>query len=161
MKYFIILLLLFTGPAYGKSMYAQIGKVSSKDERCMALNIYFEARNQSIAGQLAVAFVTMNRVISDKYPTTICAVVYQNKYTGQKYGCQFSWTCDARSDRPRNKFAWQQIEILTKTILYIRYYVWDVTLGATHYHTRTIKPVWAKKEYRTVAIGEHIFYRLK
>ena len=45
--------------------------------RCLALNIYHEARSDGDLGQQAVGFVTMNRVENDKYPETICDVVYQ------------------------------------------------------------------------------------
>ena len=44
---------------------------------CMALNIYHEARNQSIVGQVAVAEVVMNRVEDSRFPDTICEVVKQ------------------------------------------------------------------------------------
>ena len=48
---------------------------------CLALNIYWEARNQSFIAQVAVAEVTMNRVYDDRNPNTVCEVVKQ----GQKY----------------------------------------------------------------------------
>ena len=44
---------------------------------CMALNIYHEARNQSMVGQVAVAEVVMNRVEDSRFPDTICEVVKQ------------------------------------------------------------------------------------
>jgi len=44
---------------------------------CLAKNIYFEARNQSTAGQIAVSHVVLNRVKSNRYPNTICGVVEQ------------------------------------------------------------------------------------
>ena len=39
---------------------------------CLALNIYHEARDQPIEGQVAVAQVVMERVKSNKYPNSIC-----------------------------------------------------------------------------------------
>jgi len=51
---------------------------------CLALNVYFEARNQDTDGQILVAEVTMNRVADDRFPDEVCAVVWQNK--------AFSWT---------------------------------------------------------------------
>ena len=42
---------------------------------CLALNIYHEARGESIEGQIAVSQVVMERVKSPKYPNTICEVV--------------------------------------------------------------------------------------
>ena len=38
---------------------------------CLALNIYWEARNQSFIAQVAVAEVTMNRVYDERYPNTV------------------------------------------------------------------------------------------
>ena len=44
---------------------------------CLAMNIYHEARSEPIAGRVAVAEVTLNRVESKYYPNDICGVVYQ------------------------------------------------------------------------------------
>ena len=44
---------------------------------CLALNAYWEARNQSYEGMIAVNQVVMNRVESDLYPNRICKVVFQ------------------------------------------------------------------------------------
>ena len=45
--------------------------------KCLADNMYFEARNQGTAGIIAVSNVVLNRVVSDQFPDTICAVVRQ------------------------------------------------------------------------------------
>ena len=47
---------------------------------CLAKNIYFEARGESLTGKIAVANVTMNRVEHHKYPSTVCGVVTQVKW---------------------------------------------------------------------------------
>ena len=44
---------------------------------CLTKNIYFEAKNQSTAGQLAVALVVMNRVKDKRFPNTVCGVIYE------------------------------------------------------------------------------------
>ena len=44
---------------------------------CLASNVYHEAKNQSIDGQIAVAEVVMNRVADTRYPNTVCEVVKQ------------------------------------------------------------------------------------
>ena len=72
---------------------------------CMALNIYHEARNQSIVGQVAVAEVVMNRVEDSRFPDTICevvkqAVTYKNTDKPVLHKCQFSWYCDGQKDEP-------------------------------------------------------------
>ncbi len=51
---------------------------------CLAMNIYHEARGESVEGQRAVGLVTLHRVLARSYPDDICSVVYQPK--------QFSWT---------------------------------------------------------------------
>ena len=67
---------------------------------CLALNIYHEARGESLEGRLAVAAVTMNRVRDKRFPDRVCEGVWQPR--------QFSWTHDGRSDRPREAKAWKR-----------------------------------------------------
>ena len=45
--------------------------------KCLADNMYFEARNQGTAGIIAVSNVVLNRVKSKLYPNNICEVVSQ------------------------------------------------------------------------------------
>jgi len=114
---------------------------------CLALNIYFEARNQPLVGQMMVAEVTLNRVISKKYPNTICGVVWQDK--------QFSWTHDGKSDKPRNKEAYNlALKVAEETLLYPTF-----EGGATHYHTVDSKPYWSRHLTKLGIIGDHIFYK--
>jgi spore germination cell wall hydrolase CwlJ-like protein len=35
----------------------------------------------------------------------------------------------------------------------------SLTDGATHFHTRAVRPGWAMRFPRTAAIGAHLFYR--
>ena len=62
---------------------------------CLALNIYHEARDQTTAGQLAVAEVTLNRVEHGSFPNSVCDVGKQGEkdnYGNMERGrCQFSW----------------------------------------------------------------------
>src|ERR1043166_782443 len=46
---------------------------------CLARNVYFEARGEPIAGQYAVAEVTMNRRASRRFANTVCEAVYAKK----------------------------------------------------------------------------------
>ena len=48
--------------------------------KCLADNMYFEARNQGTAGIIAVSNVVLNRVKSKDYPNTICEVVRQGPH---------------------------------------------------------------------------------
>ena len=59
-------------------------EVDKEQHKCLALNIYHEARSESMEGQIAVAQVTLNRVAHSEWPSTICEVVSEPK--------QFSWT---------------------------------------------------------------------
>ena len=78
----------------------------SKDLECLALNIYREGGYEPIEGRIAIAQVTMNRVVSSNFPNDVCGVVYQKNRVVTKTVCQFSWYCDAshrnrRSAAPR------------------------------------------------------------
>lgn len=135
---------------------------------CLALNVYHEARNQSFAGQLAVANVVINRVNDERFPNTICEVVFQGptrpswKGTGElipvRNRCQFSWYCDGKSDVPKEKEHFQDIYLFSFTMLQEATSI-DITDGATHYHADYVQPSWAKSKTRTVEIEDHIFYR--
>ena len=59
----------------GKTTVVQM--VNPEELECMTKNIYFEAKNQPLMGQLAVALVVMNRVGDKRFPNTICEVVQQ------------------------------------------------------------------------------------
>ena len=129
---------------------------------CLALNIYFESRNQPIEGQVAVSQVVLERVKSKKYPDTICEVVFQGPtYSWSvnypiKDRCQFSWYCDGLSDKPRDEIAWlNSLEVAEK----VYYGLTDTVKGATHYHSVKVDPWWAKYKVKVKQIGDHIFYR--
>tara|TARA_R100000988_G_scaffold103003_1_gene80332 strand:- start:561 stop:983 length:423 start_codon:yes stop_codon:yes gene_type:complete len=130
---------------------------------CLALNVYFEARNQSLEGQLAVAQVVVNRTIDDRYPDTLCEVVYDARtYSSgfpKRHQCQFSWYCDGKSDKPTDKAAFERA--MQITIYLMKSNVSDITNGATHYHTLQVLPFWAEGKNPTAIIGNHIFYRLE
>jgi N-acetylmuramoyl-L-alanine amidase len=140
---------------------ASVQKDTSKDEiKCLALNIYFEAANQSTAGKLAVAIVTHNRVKSN----TFCEVVYDSKKDFQnnpiKNNCQFSWYCDGKTDIPYEGKQWKISKELASWFYRNRTKIPDITDGSTHYHGDYIKrPYWSKIFSKTVSIDNHIFYK--
>ena len=109
---------------------------------CLAQNIYHEARGEMIEGQIAVSNVVINRVKSKQFPNDICSVVYQRnqieiidkvlKLLRIPAFCQFSWTCDLKSnDLHRDSESWKNIQILAQEIIQGTYD--DLTNGATHY----------------------------
>ena len=57
--------------------------------KCLADNMYFEARNQGTIGIIAVSNVVLNRVKSKDYPNTICEVVRQRNIekVGERMEC--------------------------------------------------------------------------
>ena len=130
---------------------------------CLALNLYFEARDQPVVGQLAVGFSTMNRVADARYPDTVCGVVKQAQYNAWdrdhpiRNRCQYSWFCDGKSDVPTDDKAMLEATILAANIVYGR--VADISEGATHYHATYVKPYWADHMTVVYTIGDHIFYR--
>ncbi len=122
---------------------------------CLALNIYFEARGEPEAGQLAVGHVVMNRVASARFPGTVCGVIQQGGEL-RRYRCQFSWWCDGRSDKPRNKRLWEKSAELALMVYWGQ--TEDPTQGALWYHADYVKPYWRKAFERGPKIGRHIFY---
>jgi hypothetical protein len=127
-----------------------IEAVSDEDRKCLAKNIYFEARGESQVGQAAVAWVTLNRVAASEFPTNICAVVWQSS--------QFSWTHDGKSDRPRDPAAWATAQAIAREVVEAYGVDRDPTEGATYFHATTVKPKWAKQFERVVQIDNHIFF---
>ena len=144
--------------------------VDDKEVTCMAKNIFFEAAIESTAGKLAVAHVTLNRVDSKHFPSTVCEVVYEGPHytaaNGEMYPvrdrCQFSWYCDGKGDDPREgSRLWEDSQELAKYVLLRQEELPDITDGALHYHANYINsPKWAKKKKITTKIDTHIFYRL-
>lgn len=126
--------------------------------RCLALNIYFEARSELEQGQRAVGHVVLNRVANKQYPNTVCEVVQQGGEE-QRYRCQFSWWCDGRPDKPLNKKAWQNSIRLANSIYYG--HSKDPTDGALWYHAVYVNPYWSGTLTMVKKIGQHIFYQKK
>lgn len=139
-------------PAYLASVPPASG---GADWECLAEALYFEARGENIRGMFAVGEVVLNRVDSAKFPGSVCAVV--NQGTGQRYQCQFSYTCDGNSEKIRELAAWRRVGKVARLLLDGA--PRDLTSGATYYHTRSVNPSWARRFDRTASIGAHYFYR--
>lgn len=148
----------------------QISKITNNDLHCLQQNIFFEARNQTVKGQVAVAWVTLNRLDDTRYPNTICGVVKQANRDSNgniiKHKCQFSWYCDGKSDKiPSNKIsqnAWKQAGIVAEVVLMDRmsgYIFKDPTKGSTMYHADWVSPYWKAKYDQVAYIEDHVFYK--
>ena len=131
---------------------------------CMAFNIYHEANNQSMLGQIAVGQVVMNRVEDSRFPDTVCEVVKQAvTYKGTDkpvlHKCQFSWYCDGKKDEPNyDSKAWSKALKYAVVVLGGNITL-DFTECATHYHATYVRPAWRKTKNKTTRIDRHIFYR--
>lgn len=131
---------------------------------CLALNVYHESRGEGVAGQVAVAHVTMNRVKNKRYPNTVCGVVTQRK--------QFSWTNTMLRPvvvkgklvgyqlkpafHPKDDKAWQRAVRVAKTVMSGKSV--DITNGALFYHERKISPKWREPKMLAAQVGNHVFY---
>lgn len=123
--------------------------------QCLAKALYFEARGETIRGQFAVAEVILNRVDSPDYPNSICKVV--NQGTGQLHRCQFSFTCDGHAETIAEPQAYARAGKIAH--LMTQGAERPLTKGATHYHTKSVNPRWARVFPRTATIGYHHFYK--
>jgi spore germination cell wall hydrolase CwlJ-like protein len=115
---------------------------------CLSLNVYWEARNQPLAGQLAVAQITMNRVHNNNYPNDVCSVVYDHK--------QFSWYWDGQSDIPKEEKAWETAMIVASAAMAGSGHV--ELQNSLHYHAVYSQPYWKDSMAYVTTIGDHVFY---
>lgn len=127
-------------------------RVDAQAQHCVALAMYWEARGEGSEGMLAVGSVVLNRVEDDRFPDSVCGVVYQG---GETPPCQFSWWCDGKSDRPTNGTLWAASLNLADKLLTAR--PPDPTDGALFFHNTSIRSPWRRQQ--TAHIGNHVFYR--
>jgi len=129
-----------------------------RDIRCLAMNIYHEARGEPLKGKYAVAAVSLNRAAARRFPSEVCDVVYQRNYSRRykRYISAFSWTNDKITDVPENSSSWLEAVKIAKQV-YNREVVSEVG-NALFFHADYVTPKWAKEKKRIVKIGRHIFY---
>lgn len=162
---------LVTGKSAFGAITANAGEyhTSLSEQKCLADNIYWEARNQSTRGMMAVGFVVRNRVNDKRFPHSYCEVVKQGpdrpSWSDEtvrvplRNRCQFSWFCDGLSDKiPSYDKAVYDMSRMIAFKIYNNELV-DFTDGATHYHADYVRPEWASTKTKTMQIDEHIFYR--
>lgn len=153
-------------------------KVDKEEQYCMALNMYRESGNQSVAGMIAVGRVVMNRVSDRRFPGSPCEVIYEGPHTESwktkgknvpankreyhpvRNKCQFSWYCDGKADEVINKESvkWKIANDIAYQIL--AFDRWGgIIEGATHYHADYVSPNWNKTMRLIATIDDHKFYR--
>lgn len=128
--------------------------IPNNDLDCLTQAIYYEARNESEAGQTAVAEVVMNRVRHPGYPDQVCAVVYQrNSRT-----CQFTFTCDGSMGRGAvRQAAWTRAQRIAREVLEGRHES-QLPSSSVNYHANYVRPTWGQRLAKVRQIGAHIFY---
>jgi spore germination cell wall hydrolase CwlJ-like protein len=145
------------------AVQADYVRIEAKRQRraelnCLAENVYYEARGEPLAGQYAVAEVTMNRVASPLFPSTVCAVVHEKRWDSirKRYVGAFSWT-ELDSNRLPRGVAWRQACGVAEAVYEGAYT--PVLHGALFYHAKSTRPRWAKSKQRVARIGNHVFYK--
>lgn len=122
---------------------------------CLTAAIYYEAANEPITGQRAVAQVILNRLRHPAFPNNVCDVVFEG--SERATGCQFTFTCDGSLGRRPSAALWQRARSVAGAALggYV-----EASVGhATHYHASYVVPYWAAKLTKLTTIGTHIFYQ--
>jgi Cell Wall Hydrolase len=122
---------------------------------CLAATIFYEAGNETTAGQMAVAQVVLNRARHPAYPNTVCGAVFQGHE--RRTGCQFSYTCDGSMARRPSAEAWTRYRGIAQAML--KGLVYAPVGLATHYHTDWVLPAWSAKLDKVRVERTHLFFR--
>jgi len=139
----------------GWPLYALVDKYSAgapldEQANCLATAVYFEARGESVEGQLAVARVVMNRAASGRYPPDWCSVVKQPaQFSFVRHG-QFPWIDTASA-------SWARAQGVAR--LAVVNVVPSVGPDVLWYHANYVAPSWGHRLNLVEKIGAHIFYR--
>ena len=140
--------------------------MADNDLDILARTIYGEARGEGLAGMEAVACVIMNRYKARKWYTGYI-VQDGKKVPSVAQTClkRYQFSCWNKNDPNAEKIK----NVTTENVLFRRCLrvaeralagqIKDLTDGATYYHTKQIKPVWAKGQTPCFALGNHLFYR--
>jgi spore germination cell wall hydrolase CwlJ-like protein len=120
----------------------------STEERCLASAVYFEAKGESLAGQLAVARVILARANSGRFPSTLCGVIFQKGQFSFVRGTSLP-SIQMDSKHWRNAVAISNIALDN---------TWESPVeGALFFHARHVSPGW--RLTRIGSVDNHIFYR--
>ena len=141
----------------GWPLYALVDRFSAgapldEQANCLATAVYFEARGESVDGQLAVARVVMNRAASGKYPPDWCSVV--------KQPWQFSFVNPRTGQFPAidaTSAAWARAQGVAR--LAIANVVPSLESDVLWYHATYVAPSWGRRLSMVERIGAHIFDR--
>ena len=116
--------------------------------KCLATAVYFEARGETLEGQLAVADVVLNRADSEKYPDDWCDVVKQK--------AQFSFVQNRQFPKVRDMQSWEKAKAVARIAIDGAEEV--VRGDVLWYHADYVKPIWRHNLSEVTKVGVHIFY---
>jgi len=138
-----------TASSLASLVSAQDNPEALSDElRCLAGAVYFEAKSESLAGQLAVGRVVVARSKSGRFPASYCGVVYQpsqfsfirgRAMPGINTGSQ-DWREAVAIARIADSGSWR-----------------SPVEGALFFHAARVSPGW--RLTRMARVENHVFYR--
>ncbi|MFW2831426.1 cell wall hydrolase [Sphingomonas sp. ID0503] len=124
-------------------------EADDRDEACLASTIYYEAKSESLEGQLAVAEVVINRSKSGKFPAGICSVITQPS--------QFGFVRAGRYNTPpQSSAAWKKAVAIARIAMDGEWQ--SEASDSLYFHAARVRPSWPGAK-RVAQIGAHIFYR--
>ena len=135
-------------------------KILERQLACLARNVFYEANGEPMAGQMAVAQVTVNRARSGLFPNDLCAVVAQSTIVGgDTKVCQFSWYCDSDLNKSKVIKPWEPSYIAAKKVFLEGQKVAKIDKDVMWFHEDSVKvnPRWPHKV--ATKIGNHVFYK--
>lgn len=114
---------------------------------CLAIGIYYEAKGEPLAGQLAVAEVILNRANSGRFAKSVCGVLTQRG--------QFSFVRGGKLPKPSANAHWRKALAVAQVA---QKDLWESPVSeALYFHASHVNPAW--KRPRVGSVGNHIFYR--
>jgi cell wall hydrolase len=124
-------------------------EAGSRELECLATGIYFEAKSEPLAGQLAVGQVIANRTASGgRFPSTYCGVLFQHGQFSFVHGHSLPHVS-------HDNRQWQTAVALAKIV---DERLKDPVVGnALFFHARSVAPGWHLR--RVASIGNHVFFR--
>ncbi len=140
-------------PVRSASLNAMVAKQPqpselSRELHCLAGAIYFEAKSESLTGQLAVGRVVVARAKSGRFPNSYCGVVFQPS--------QFSFVRgQSMPGIAKGSKQWKNA-VAVAQIAHSNSWASPVE-GALYFHAAYVSPGWRLK--RVGRVDNHVFYR--
>jgi spore germination cell wall hydrolase CwlJ-like protein len=135
---------------------AQITNNSLRELDCLTKNIHWESRGEPLAGKIAVAQVTLNRVADGRFGDDVCSVVYQKTNIAQRLVCQFSWVCEGKAKINERDPRFKQAMHIAFNVLAFDAYKDVIPKNVLFFHASFVNPNWPHT--KVTQIGNHVFY---